>query len=257
MLEVSELAEVAAAFGVSDEQVRKDHLISHVLHALAQLDLPLVFFGGTALHRCHVPHPDQGGRLSEDIDLYTPHRTQVAQAITEQLPRLVRRQFPRSAWDPPLTRVKAVEAASLVTPEGLRVRLQLLNTTEHAELATWPTEVHSVQMRYRDTTPTRLRVPTLTAFAGMKTAAWMDRRTARDLYDLAVLTRMHALTAEAAHLVHQITGWTVSPYSFDAPPRGEWTEQLAHQTRHLPSAHECLATVRGAYAQALGWNAET
>jgi predicted nucleotidyltransferase component of viral defense system len=51
MLDPRELAEIAAAFGVADEQVRRDHLISHVLAALSDLGAPVVFFGGTGLAR--------------------------------------------------------------------------------------------------------------------------------------------------------------------------------------------------------------
>ena len=69
MLQPDELANTAAAFGVADEQVRRDHLISHVLAGLADLELPVVFFGGTALGRTHLINPEGGARLSEDIDL--------------------------------------------------------------------------------------------------------------------------------------------------------------------------------------------
>lgn len=37
MLDPQELSRTASAFGVAEEQVRRDHLISHVLAALAQL----------------------------------------------------------------------------------------------------------------------------------------------------------------------------------------------------------------------------
>lgn len=53
-----EWAAVAERFGADLEQVRRDHLISHVLAAIAA-DVPtddLVFFGGTALSRTHG-HP--------------------------------------------------------------------------------------------------------------------------------------------------------------------------------------------------------
>jgi predicted nucleotidyltransferase component of viral defense system len=75
LLSNAELADVAALFGVAEEQVRRDHLISHLLNAPASLDLPLTFFGGTALARTHLTEPSTGGRMSEDIDLHTPERT--------------------------------------------------------------------------------------------------------------------------------------------------------------------------------------
>ena len=100
-----------------------------------------------------------------------------------------------------------------------------------------------------------MRVPMLISFAGMKTAAWMDRHKARDLYDLWGLAVLGALTVEAADGVRRITGGTVAPYEFRALPSSlDWVAQLAHQTRTLPSAMECLVSVREAYAASLGWS---
>jgi predicted nucleotidyltransferase component of viral defense system len=62
MLDPQERAAFAERFGVADEQVDRDHLISHVLALLAaHLPGEVVFFGGTALARSHLPD----GRLSE------------------------------------------------------------------------------------------------------------------------------------------------------------------------------------------------
>lgn len=74
MLDPRELQEIAARFGVDESQVRRDHLISHLLAALsAELADSVIFFGGTALARSIVPD----GRLSEDVDLIAvgPRRT--------------------------------------------------------------------------------------------------------------------------------------------------------------------------------------
>lgn len=78
-LDDTEARAVAEELGVAFEQVRRDHLISLILATLSDgLADRLVFFGGTALARTHLPH----GRLSEDIDLITPeHRPTVAQQI--------------------------------------------------------------------------------------------------------------------------------------------------------------------------------
>ena len=53
-----DLETVAAKFGVGMEQVRRDHLISHILGALTTMDGTddLTFFGGTALSRTHLPN---------------------------------------------------------------------------------------------------------------------------------------------------------------------------------------------------------
>jgi predicted nucleotidyltransferase component of viral defense system len=254
MLEPGELAHISAWFGVAEDQVRRDHLISHVLHAIAQLDLPVVFFGGTALARVWLTDPETSGRLSEDIDLYTDDRKAAAATLTERLPRLLRREFPGAAWDPALNAVRAVDPARLVTRDGIQVRIQLLSTAEHRELASWATETRSLIMRYSDVADASLRVPTLPSFAAMKSIAWMDRATARDLYDLAALARRGALTAEVGEVVHKVTGWRIAPHVFSRLPSFDWELQLAHQTHNLPTAQACLATVRSAYAKALGWD---
>ncbi|WP_034268743.1 nucleotidyl transferase AbiEii/AbiGii toxin family protein [Haloechinothrix halophila] len=254
MLDPKELASTASAFGVAEEQVRRDHLISHILAALASLDVPVVFFGGTALARTWLTGPANGGRLSEDIDLYTDQRQEIAQLLTRQLPVMLRREFPGSSWQPSLDRVRSSEAARLLSRDGIEVRIQLLSTSHHRELAAWPTDRTTVSLRYSDVDNVTLCVPTLTAFAAMKTAAWMDRTTARDLYDLAALAPLGTLNEETASLVRRITGWTVGPYLFRSLPKFDWNAQLGHQTRDLPPAADCLMRVRASYADALGWN---
>ena len=65
-MDPGEEAAVAEQFGVARPQVRRDHLISHLLAALSRhLADDVIFFGGTALARSLAPD----GRLSEDIDL--------------------------------------------------------------------------------------------------------------------------------------------------------------------------------------------
>jgi hypothetical protein len=100
MLEPDALADMAAAFGVAEDQVRRDHLISHLLFALAQLKLPVVFFGGTTLARTHLTDSGTGARLSEDVDLYSAVRKETAATLDEELPRRLRREFPRLRWEP-------------------------------------------------------------------------------------------------------------------------------------------------------------
>jgi predicted nucleotidyltransferase component of viral defense system len=70
MLDSAERRLFADTFQVADEQVARDHLISHTLAAIASLGLSLVFYGGTALARTHLPT----FRLSEDIDLLAADR---------------------------------------------------------------------------------------------------------------------------------------------------------------------------------------
>jgi len=63
MLDPRELEEVAAAFGVADAQVRRDHLISHILAAVADLALTITFFGKTVCAVAGVVRRDEDDRV--------------------------------------------------------------------------------------------------------------------------------------------------------------------------------------------------
>jgi nucleotidyltransferase AbiEii toxin of type IV toxin-antitoxin system len=248
MLRRDELARWAATFGVADEQVRRDHLISHVLAALAALDGgSIVLYGGTALARTHLP----AFRLSEDVDLLVDPRREWADRVEHHLPGALRRQFGTVTWDPVPSRVPEGAPARLVAG-AVSVRLQLVALD--AEQARWPVERRSLEMRYADAPPTEMVVPTRSAFAAMKTLAWADRHAPRDLADLAALAPLGALDAEAAALVADMGGWQPTPAMFDLPDatRATWTTDLAHQMASLPDPDACVRAVRGAWSEVTG-----
>lgn len=112
-LDPDERAATATEFGVADAQVERDYLISLILGHLSSTHAEsLIFFGGTALARTHLPN----GRLSEDIDLIaiTP-RSRLAAELTRTLPRSVQRQFGRLEWETSLSAVIDTEPARLIT----------------------------------------------------------------------------------------------------------------------------------------------
>ena len=136
----------------------------------------------------------------------------------------------------------------LRTPDGLTVRVQLLDP---AGLPPWPTERRPLVQRYSDAPPATLTVPTLPAFAASKAAAWHDRHTPRDLYDLWGLACLGAITAEAAELFARLgpTGRPPRSWMFTEPPTtADWTTQLAAQTRIAVGPDEALEVVREAWA---------
>lgn len=250
MLDPGEAAAVAEEFGVSDEQVRRDHLLSHLLGALARrLPREVVFFGGTALARTHLPH----GRLSEDLDLLAvPRRAAVVSDVEDALATGVLREYGRLSWDPPLSAVKDTVPAALRTQDGLVVQVQLLDPAGHPA---WPAERRSLHQRYSDAPPANLRVPTLAAFAASKAAAWHDRRAPRDLYDLWGLAALGALDADAAALFARLgpSGQPPRAWMFSEPPDAvAWTTQLGAQTRLAMGPAEALAVVRDAWTAAVG-----
>jgi predicted nucleotidyltransferase component of viral defense system len=248
-LDANEARTVADRFGVAVEQVRRDHLISHILAALsASHGEQVIFFGGTALARTHLPT----GRLSEDIDLIaTGVRRETAATIQQTLQRALRRSHGRISWAPGLTAVRDTDAAVIAADEAqLTVRIQLLDRHGYPP---WPTEMHAIQQRYSDADAATLRVPTASSFAAWKTVAWHDRHASRDLWDLRALAQRGDITERAAELfiAHGPFGNAPQPWMFTSAPTEEhWQTQLAGQTHLTASAAEALQVVTDAWARA-------
>lgn len=248
-----DLAGMTARFGAAEEQVRRDHAISHILAALSrQTANDVVFFGGTALSRTHLAH----ARLSEDIDLLAQgSRAIIAAKVAHTIESGLLRSHGRISWTPPFGG-KDVDAAILRTPDGIMIRVQLLDGHRYEP---WPVEWRDIEQRYSDVGPARLLVPTIESFAGSKTDAWFERHAARDLYDLWALAERGNLTPAAAELFvrHGSTNGPPRSFMFDTPPtEREWVAQLAGQTRLEVTAQQALAAVREAWAVAVGsgWN---
>ena len=127
MIDRAEIEAVAGRFGAPDTQIIRDHLISHVLAAIA--DWPdrdrVTFFGGTALCRTWLPDL----RLSEDIDLLVDSPTD-GDGLRTHISRRLRREFPNLAW----TRLGSqhqVETWS-VAADDLEVNVQLVQPTSRS-----------------------------------------------------------------------------------------------------------------------------
>ncbi|SFD14225.1 nucleotidyl transferase AbiEii/AbiGii toxin family protein [Klenkia taihuensis] len=225
-----ELSAVRDRFGVADEQVLRDHAISHVLAALSDGDVQdhLVFIGGTALSRTFLTEL----RLSEDIDLLaTGPRAAVGAAIEDAVGRGLQRSHGTTSWQPSIASTRGSQSSVLVVGQDIRIRVQLLAAAGYPP---WPTERRPLEQRYTDAPPATLTTPTAPAFAGWKTVTWMDRHTPRDLYDLWGLGRDGHIDAEAARLfrTHGPTAGDVQPWMFDrVPSTAERTVALGHQGR--------------------------
>lgn len=244
-----EKSAVAEQFGVSAEQVERDHLISHLLAFLSRdFGDCIHFIGGTALARTHLPN----GRLSEDIDLIAvDDRKSIATDLDAALRRALARTHGRLTLDPALGSVPDTRAAILRTSEGLTVRIQLLSSRKRT---VWPTERRSLVQRYADAPAAELLVPTLPAFAASKTATWFDRRASRDLWDLWALDQIGAIDAEAGTLYRRLGPTNKPPALRDftkAPTEADWRNQLAGQTRLTVSSRDALSAVHDAWARAI------
>jgi predicted nucleotidyltransferase component of viral defense system len=245
---LADMERVAARFGVGMEQVRRDHLISHVLAAIAA-DIStddIVFFGGTALSRTHLAD----ARLSEDIDLIARiPRGDLAKQIESAVRRGLARSHGRPTWQPALTGTTGSQPTILSVPDLTSVQVQLLG----GEGYPWPTEVAQIEQRYSDAPPARLRVLTADAFAAAKLAAWIDRGSPRDLYDLWAMSERNLIGPSAlrAFTAHGPFGAPPTAWVFDQTlDEGEWMRALGHQMKLHVTARQAIDVVRQAWADA-------
>lgn len=248
MITIEELRSFAERFGVPDAQIARDHLISHLLHALPHvLDDESVFFGGTALCRTHLVD----WRLSEDIDLLVGEPRRCKESLAADLPRQLRREYPglEVAWSR-----DGVTHVGRASAPGLMVRLQLVELD--ASYRRYPMQLEDVHLRYSDLPDTiALRVPTSAGATAMKINAWIGRHAARDLADLYGLARQGYITHDAVALAHSVSQAVISQ-EFDArfcPTVEEWHTALAAQMNQVPDLREAFDTARAAVAAAAGW----
>ncbi len=250
MLDQQELRLWAARLGVAPEQIRKDHLISHLLAGIAHSTVAgrAIFFGGTALARTHLGDR----RVSEDIDLWAEPAQEVFSALADELPRHVRREYPglRIERDSPAI-------GNVIARDGTQVRLQVVAYgAEHHRCV--ELERRDIDLRYTDLQQeAELTVPTRSSFVAMKHLAWADRTAPRDLVDLAGFASIGALDAEADAIVACLRGFGVNFRDIDRLPdrtRRAWIVDLAHQMGQPPDPDHALDAVQEAWARSLGWD---
>ncbi|SJN16925.1 hypothetical protein FM104_01135 [Microbacterium esteraromaticum] len=225
ILDEEEMLDVQLMFGVDEEQVRRDHVISHALAALGGIDdSRLVFFGGTALSRTYLPNL----RLSEDIDLIAlAVRAEVAAEVQQYLESGLKRTFRTPTFTPDIASTGHSDP-SVMDVGDVRIQIQLLSSEGYPA---WPTEVRSLTQRYSDAPLARMRVLTAPAFAAAKLSAWVDRGAPRDLYDMWALARLGMIDEEAKRLFAKygpITSSTRVPFS-NLPTAAGWGTALNHQ----------------------------
>lgn len=244
MITPEEVAAVADRFGVPAAQVWRDHLISHVLAALADLpgstDPPLrMFFGGTAL--CRTWCPDI--RLSEDIDLFI-HSPATIDTLLTTVSSGLRREHPGHSWNS--VRVRHQVDTRLLSNGTADVQVQFV--WDRSAWERLPVTMTSVALRYSDLPDdVILPVPTPAAFAALKLSAWLDRAAPRDLFDLAALAERGHLGCDALRLLGELTGGSHGAGLMGSTvPRStiaEWQAELGHQVDPPRSPTECFAVV--------------
>ncbi len=242
----ADLDQVRSTFGVGEAQVRRDFVISWMLWAIAESTPDVVFFGGTALNRTLLTTL----RLSEDIDLMpTTRRSEVAADIHLGLTSHLERGFGQVTTDIPLPDTRH-PSASVYEVGGHKIRVQLVDRDSYY----WPWQPAAIHQRYQGCPPATLQTLTSEGFAAAKTAAWCERNTPRDLYDLWAMAEAGLITPAAADVFrqHGPTNRHPSPAVFpDAPAtEREWHDALSHQCVVQVSPAEAYHAVVTAWAKA-------
>lgn len=250
MIGAAERQEWADRFGVDTDQIERDHFISHTLVAIAtDKDRAPHFYGGTALCRSYL----DGSRLSEDIDLLHNDPPGELRRLEKRLPELVRREFPTLAWE--TLSATSQSAKGLVGADGLapiHLEIHKLGPDTRA----WEFATTSIALRYSDLVGSvDYTCPTLATFAAMKALAWSDRKTPRDLFDLAGLAGLGGISDEADALLSSARGYGFIAVDYDRVPAMTavaWETELGAQVGTLPSPAECLGRVRAAFGELSG-----
>ena len=244
VLDELERVAVERRFGVAEEQVVRDHAISHTLAAIASVGTDdVVFFGGTALARTHLT----GLRLSEDIDLIAlVDRRAVGDRIEEAITRLLRRTLGSVTFTPHIRDTRHPDPAVMQVGD-VSIQIQLVSSEGYPS---WPTEVVEIEQRYSDAPPAKLRVLTTAAFVASKLSSWSNRGAPRDLYDLWALADAGIIKAEAIALFAKHGPYTdVSKVSFTRiPTDAEWKAALDHQCIPAVGPEVAARVVRAALA---------
>lgn len=244
MIDEAEIRRLASQLSVPESQVRRDHLLSHLIRALP-LDDRVVFIGGTALNRTHLPNV----RLSEDLDVYLTEDT--PPDLVDVLIEGVRLEFP-SMSATARTRHHDVDT-TVLEADGLRIQLQVIsNRPNWLDL---PKAATPVRLSYSDLPEAAdLIVPTVDAFGAMKLTAYIDRAAARDLFDLAELAKRGTLGEVSLELVQQILGRSLVRQEFKAiPTDDQWNVELSRQVAEPGTPAGALETVVHALGDLLGW----
>ena len=251
MISADERRQWAAAYGVSEKQIARDHLISHVLRALSEQGSPrATFFGGTAL--CRTWSEDT--RLSEDIDLLVDDHVEASEALPLLVSRGIRREFPTARWID-VGRRHEVDTKLLEVGTELAVKVQFARW--RSEWRILPVATTPVRLRYSDLPATvDLEVPTPASIVTMKLLAWSDRQAPRDLFDLHDLPLGGHFGPGVRERFQEIAGYppetVIDTQRVPSGVEGAWESELGHQLAELPEPATCLGTIRQALARLAG-----
>lgn len=230
---------------MSEEQIRRDHLLSHVLASLPDLLDGVTFIGGTALCRTHLAD----WRLSEDVDLLVEHPSRCSEILDKGLGPALRREHPGLSlvWE----RDRHLHVGEVRSANSV-MRVQLVPFDD--SYGRYPVAVQQVQLRYEDLPSTvELACPDPIGAGAMKLNAWVDRAAPRDLVDLYGLVVRDLLDRDSLD-VAAAAAQPVQLHSFSVerlPTAESWSAALDRQMPTPPGPEEALGAVRERVARLL------
>lgn len=250
-LTMDEVAQWASHFGVAEDQIRHDFVISHLLAAVAKCGDKVVFYGGTALSRTFLPDL----RLSEDIDLLSvgPRRS-VAPLLDEVIRSSLESGFGPVTADPWLAKVRRDTEACVFHIGEVDVKVQLIDGSDYTS---WPTQSSVIDLRYHSMNDVTMTTLTAGGFVCAKTSAWSEptRNAPRDLYDLWALAQRGYIDTDAARLFKQRGPTGAYPHRWlipsKPPTEDSWQAALRHQCLPQVSAEDAFLAVVAAWREAV------
>jgi predicted nucleotidyltransferase component of viral defense system len=235
----TELQARASQLGVDVSTVAKDHVLNHVLAAIAESEAAVHFRGGTALARVYWPDY----RLSEDLDFVTSADTDSLRAAFGRALSIARERTGFALeleFNPPAHGY----AQSLVRWNGEELKLDI-NAGEQPRM---PPQVRELDLPYSDLADARCAMSVVAVEEILANKWYMldDRNEARDLYDLwAGLCRFDLPFDSIAAGYRARYATSPMRWRLDRARRREadWDNRLAHQLNDLPTFDEAWSCV--------------
>jgi hypothetical protein len=246
MIRDVEIRDRARGLGVDNELIRKDHVLNHVLAAVAESGDEIAFRGGTALARVFWPD----FRISEDLDFLVEGSLRQA---TELVSQAVKMAAERTGAD--LTVEDTHPVSDMVRVIVWWGERQLAVDLNRAERPALPIDRRELNLPYSDLSqkPRWVRVVALDEILANKWHMLDDRKEARDLFDLwtGICGRDVSLVS-VAEAFKKKYGAKPGLWRIDRARRLEaaWEERLDHQVAELPPFQEAFDEI---YARVQAW----
>lgn len=252
MIESRELTRRARDLGVSQDHVRGDYVLNHMLASISDSFGELNFRGGTALARVYWPD----FRLSEDLDFIVDT---MPPDFEQRLAECVSGATRRTDWQLKLRSGPARRGRHrffVVSDFG-----EILIDVQSDERPHQPITMGKLTLPYSDLIEKERSIPTI-ALSEILGNKWFmldesDRKEPRDLYDLWAGTELFSVPFEEIAAGHKAK-YGYSPHTAQIKRakglEDLWQDRLSHQLAKLPPFHEALEAVTKSFDE---WNSRS